>query len=316
MSTARIGRMTLLRLHTRSAFAFAISMTLAACGDDRGVAPVARTNAGLQGGLAVTPDVSPNVVYIQFAANSYTGNVGDSRFCTGTFIAPGQLLTAAHCAEGFGPESPASAFDRGTIALSSDMVPGALATMRVEAIRFHPAYVRGSLDPSNVMDLAVVTVSGASFPYSFVFARTPLAAQEPVGAIGYGCGSPSGNGRTRTLASGTVADVSSSIGVTSVNPYSMDSNWRGDFVLCDGDAGGPLFAGSALVGVARFGWRNAEGALYRNEFVRLDLAYDWLASLGLLVPASLDTSGGDGNGVGGPGGGGDGSGGVGAGGAL
>lgn len=194
------------------------------------------------------PNLFPSVVLVV--------QPGSSGICSGTFISPKAVLTAAHCTQRRGRYRVVSSF-------------GTFSTYDYESIGF------AGIDDTSDMAVLILSTPKAMRKKGQV---SPIAynaqAGEKVRLVGFGCDDldlKKGAGIKRTGLN-IIADVSDFIELESPYiPYNNDSrNINSRSILgpydraatCFGDSGGPLFRTSnnelSIVGICHAGGHNSE----------------------------------------------------------
>jgi|GEM_PF-1365348 len=194
---------------------------------------------------------SPQMVRIEYSF--VDGSLG---LCSGTVIAPGIVLTAAHCFVGPRNGEIASQIERGIL------VGNSTAITRASEVIVHPTYREDLTVSAFFNDIAILRVGELPLPALTIATRTALDSNTVLTAYGFG---QVEDGSFGTLRS---AQVPAAI----VTPNHIFSNG-----LCAGDSGGPLIqfgvdeAGNptaGIVGVGSSGFTEtcggSEVSLYTN----------------------------------------------------
>jgi hypothetical protein len=262
----------------RSVLAFALaSLALAGCTqaveDDR----VEQRRADLIGGSTVGPETLPGAIFYRFPDGG--------GYCTGTFVTPRHVLTAAHCVSLFG----AAANTTLRYTNQTDAWRSTFSERRIAALHIHPGYHGEGWMP----DLAVIELADADFamPTIPVSAAT-VYPREMATVLGYGCarfGDRAGDA-VRRIASGPVSSSGTTLALqfddwfqmtTGDDPGGMMAGAH--FGLCPGDSGGPLLINGRIAGVSSSVWVRGDQVKV-SAFAPVSAGVDWLASLG--VPSS------------------------------
>lgn len=185
----------------------------------------------------------------------------DRAYCSGSLVAPGLVLTAAHCLD-HGVPTAVRVGDR---------------TIAVRGHRIHPDYDARSLHA----DLAILRIPDRETP-SLSLRHEPLDAGwlgRPVRVIGFGATSgveltTDGRQRARTTTIERIEETRLRHGPSS----------------CDGDSGGAVVdeATGVLVGVISSGPR---GCVHYGRATRVDVYLDWIAGESLHDGCSTSGSG-------------------------
>ena len=199
-------------------------------------------------------DVADWSTLIMAQINVGTGGDGKQRVatCTATLVGPTVVLMAAHCVDnplGAKPRAALLRVDGRKLALDCAIHPDYLKhDPRVSS-------PRGSEDWALclVNDMGVPPATLASMKFDVVLATSPLALNEPVLMVGYGCsdlhvenGELAWSQSDKRLRIGDER-ISSPPIWGSLNPtYATIVSSKGlEPALCPGDSGGPLFSGIA-----------------------------------------------------------------------
>ena len=237
------------------------------------------------------PVAGTSVPFYAFVKVSNAG--GTYSECGGTIIAPGAVLTSAHCFKDMG--------NGGTVflGLSSKAVAGQTLPFDRAAVSVHPMWSSGGTK----YDVAVVRLSAPSKYAPMPISRTP----SPVGGAAF----ITGYGYTKALAAGAAATADgfpTALQVASVNIVSPNlcaqswgdsfnatqhicvGNWVGGVDSCVGDSGGPLTLTSgglnaaSVAGIVSFGSGCGVYGTY-SVYTRPGAFFDWVQSkIGTTLP--------------------------------
>ena len=209
--------------------------------------------------------------------------------CTGTLIAPDVVLTAGHCIE----VAPVE-----VIVDATDFTKPGGEVIRVKSATAYP-------DWEHTYDVGVLVLEHASAtpPRAIASACTAkgLVTGAKVRVVGFGLTTQSGTGDNSRLHQAllTVTDptcVTDAACARAVTPHGEFMAGGGGTDACFGDSGGPIYLGSALIGVVSRGIAAAGkpcggGGIY----VRADAVAGWIEKVTKrkLTRASCDKADGD-----------------------
>ncbi len=229
------------RLLSLSSFAFISLFSLSGCGARSDTSKLKITN-----GMDVKETIYPSVVKIKALGG------GALSGCTGTFVTPNQVLTAAHCLEGLTPDNAA------IFAAKYGADGQEVTSFEADSFQIHPLY-----DPNakpNPYDLAVVNFPRHSASKISLIASQRAPLNVWVQLVGYGDNenfydekgelTGSGDGQKRIGTNKLLAYDSDMIRIDGVPGKSDKVNPGLQSCSGRGDSGGPLFYNSStLIGV-------------------------------------------------------------------
>lgn len=244
---------------------------LSACGGP----PSSTGHPAIVNGRPVSEDTWPSVVFLMDKAR---GSV-----CTGTFVHPRQILTAAHCTVGGGLSGPGGhvraemhwvRFDPETRQLQETV---AVTHQVVRAVSADDDWATGNPFPRptvNPADIALLTFAEAIAPaVSGISPAAPRSGDE-LTLVGYGLGQnlDRSNGSTccRKREGRNNLDRNSGGYLRFAGALDTDLADGSSASNAPGDSGGPAFANGMVAGVASGGRRSLFGSTYRNTYVDLN----------------------------------------------
>jgi len=234
------------------------------------------------GGDPVNP---PNRYPYQVSITSFEKR----HFCGGSLIAPGWVLSAAHCA------GSVAYAQIGRYDLSDDSE--VFEDIRVDYVVIHPEYE--STSSGNDFMLVRLKTDSQYPPASIDDGSESLSSGTDVTVMGWGT----------TSSNGPSSDILLEVEVDVVTNNSCNDDYDGlitDTMICaarqnkdscQGDSGGPLIVKGnddtedVVVGVVSWGYGCADSN-YPGVYARVSAQYDWIASyvVGLESPTSSPTS--------------------------
>jgi secreted trypsin-like serine protease len=260
----------------RGAVSLGVIGLAAACG----VAPADRSEVKVTNGREVGETEYPSVVLL------YDKTQG--AICTGTFITPTVVLSAAHCTMGGKVDADGNVDLKLAIIKISDA-----AEKKAELVAESTAIVRNPLWDKNggnvnKYDLSLITFPEGTAQAVSAIASTPAKAKDKFTIVGYGLN------QMKDVSKGDSAGVKRE-GVNTVSSVSggfiqftgKDSTTSGDGTdssSASGDSGGPLFINGKVAGVTSGGgW----GGFGRTRSLYVDL---WSTESRAFLAKHLDSN--------------------------
>jgi trypsin len=229
--------------YTKASLLTAFAILLVSCS-----ASPQRLNSQIVGGIEATPNEYPFVVRL---SRSSTVN-SSSWFCGGSVIAPGWVVTAAHCLSGRTSSRVYAIAGDHTI---SD-VSGREQASQGQRIFLHPDYNSRTYDSDIALLKLRTPLSFNTYVSSISVAALP-ADNTPLTVVGWGA----------TREGGAVSQKLLKVAVPLQNSTACERSYPGDITVnmfcagetvggkdsCQGDSGGAIFTAGALVGVVSWG---------------------------------------------------------------
>ncbi len=234
-------------------------------------------SSGITNGIVLQETDAPSVVLL-YRRVIVNGQLQGASTCTGTWITPRKVLTAAHCT-GDGPSDGEGKVQDLQMAII-EITDHTAKPKTTRAVAWVTQAIRNKLwekkRGSNEYDLAILEMSD---PQPGAPARVPVRMSEAtakrgdsISIVGYGFNNMSTFGRSgddhKRLGRNTVAKVAN--GFLTIQGTTGPGIGDGTNASAgNGDSGGPMFLGEALVGVASSG--GSSGLLRSAEADYVDL---------------------------------------------
>lgn len=238
------------------------SLLCLSCGlpEQAGEEPTGTLESEIVGGVTDTGDPAVVALAVPMGGGRF------SEYCTGTLIAPKTILTAAHCVNVYGNNTPYYAVF-GTYAAQPT------SSVKIISQTADPLYTSsGSAHDFGVLQLqtavtAVTPIAINNQPLNASFVGMPIRH------AGFGVT----NG-TQQTGGGTKRQVSYNVRQVSANLIESGASGK---QTCSGDSGGPAFmvmpgaSVETVVGVVSFG---DEACTQYGQDGRVDIAFNWISS--------------------------------------
>jgi secreted trypsin-like serine protease len=246
------------------------------------------------GGSPATPHQAPWAAEVD---SQVTATLGAS--CSGSVIAPGYVLTAAHCVEDV-TTGAAYRPDEMRVSTGSPSRSGARQVLAVRAVHVDPDFDRKTLfADAAVLELASPT-DATAIPLESTALDASLTPGTPATVAGWGITDPSASVEPDLLQTGTLALQSDVWCASALAPYRLfdAAAMRCAAVpgfgvrVCHGDSGGPLTVtdgegNDVLVGVTS--WSDASCGPVASVFTRVAAIAPWVDAVvnGAALPPHL-----------------------------
>jgi len=213
-------------------------LLVSACGSTHSNSSLSLTNARL-----AAEDEYISVVKIR--------NLVNGRFCAGTFIAEGLVLTTAHCV--YGTKSDIGTSRNTSMVIASDQ--NISSELKSVGVHSHPAWSE-QIGYANPFDIAIVEFPDANSIELSHLATKPIRAGMQAVLVGFGARQAQGQlvspfGNEKQIGKNQILQVSRGlITLGGAGKTTITDGTANDSLAVAGDSGSPLFVDGQLAGIS------------------------------------------------------------------